>query len=490
MSALQRWFSKPYDLRHAFLLGVILPLTGLSASVVLVMVNWAQESLEARLQGEIELISRAVAPAISNNLDEGRTAEIRSSLESLFSIRRVYGAAVYDEDGELVVAAGTADQDVRASNTASGVVRTGEEEGGYRSVEGENVYSYFTPLIDHGGRIHGLLQITRDRREIDASVREVRSLAWLFWLLAMGVTAALTLVVYRPLVGRHVQVLLQRMTALARGERHVTFEPSSPREFAEIGAGFNGMVESIRATEEELRRRQRREQELQQKLDESERVAMIGRVAQGLAHELGSPLSVVDGRVRRLQAKDGDGRFTRALDDVRRQVVRMSDIVRQLLNYGRDAAGDRTEVDLYRLLQRLRAAADAEDVAIHIDSGSPRVSVVGDPVRLELAVSNLVRNAVRHARSRVDVGLRRLDDGRIGVYVEDDGPGVSEADLAHVFEPFYTRQPPGMGTGLGLAIVANVMREHDGEARYENRPGGGARFVLVLPPAGEERMQE
>ncbi len=91
MAAVNRSF-RSYDLRHAFLLGVLLPLAGLSASVVLLMVNWAERSLETRLQGEIELISRAVTPGISRNIESGDVAEIRRNLESLFGIRRVYGA--------------------------------------------------------------------------------------------------------------------------------------------------------------------------------------------------------------------------------------------------------------------------------------------------------------------------------------------------------------------------------------------------------------
>jgi len=476
--------SRPYDLRQAFMVGVLLPLAVLTASVVLVMVNWAEQSLESRLQGEIELISRAVAPSISTNLGDGRSEEIRRSLESLFSIRRVYGAAVYDGNGDLVVAAGTADQEVRTSEVASDVVRTGEDGGRYRSVDGRNVYSYFSPLIDHGGRIHGLLQITRDRREIDATVQEVSRLAWAFWLLAVVMSVAFTLLLYRRLVGRHVRTLLQRMNSLARGDRNVSFQAASPREFSEIGAGFNTMVDSIRHAEDELRERQRRERDLERRLQESERVAVVGRVAQGLAHELGSPLSVIDGRIRHLERNDQQGRFGKALQDVRRQATRMADIVRQLLNYGRSEEAAREPVCLAELLERVRQGAEAEGIEVRIQPGGGDLVVCGDPVRLELAVSNLLRNALRHARTRVEASVFRDADRRISLAVTDDGGGVEPEDLPHVFQPFFTRQPPGKGTGLGLAIVASVMREHGGEARYEPAPGSGARFVLSFSDDG------
>ena len=474
------WLSPPYDLRQAFFAGVLLPLAGLSATVVLVMVGWAERSLEARLQGEIELISRAVAPGIGATLDVGRHAQIRHSLESLFSIRPVYGAAVYDDRGERVVAAGIADRDLSGSRAASDVVRTGEQDGRYRQVQGRNVYAYFSPLLDQGGRIHGLLQITRDGREIDASLQELRLMAWSFWFAAVATSLVATLVIYRRMVGRHVRALLERMRALAAGERFVSFHTHAPREFAQIGAGFNDMVESIRRAEEELRERQLHERELYRKLQESERIAVVGRVAQGLAHELGSPLTVIEARVRRLERLDEQGRYREALEDVRRQATRMAGIVRQLLSYGRAGAGKHANVPLHDLLDRVLRDAGEDDGRIRRLCPGNRALVRGDPVRLELAVSNLVRNALRHAARRVEVGIACSTAG-VEVFVADDGPGVAEEDRPHIFQPFFTRQPPGRGTGLGLAIVARVMREHDGDVRHEEAPGGGSRFVLVFP---------
>jgi len=469
------WLARPYDLRHAFLLGVLLPLAGLSASVVLLMVNWAERSLESRLQGEIELISRAVTPGISTNLERGDDDEIRRSLDSLFSIRRVYGAAVYDDAGELVVSAGIADREVRTSDTATDVVRTGQDTGTYRRVEGENVYSYFSPLLDYGGRIQGLLQITRDRQEIDAAIADVRTLGWSLWTIGLIASAVVALVLYRRLVGQHVFELRNRMQAMSSGKRDVRFEATSPKEFAEIGEAFNTMVDSVRQAEEEV------ERTLERQLQESERVAVVGRVVQGLAHELGSPLSVIDGRVRRLE-RDSAGRHpdgNRFLQDIRRQVSRMTDIVRQLLNYGRTDTRARTRISVAELLNTV--CREHEDAQIDSCLRWPDAVVYGDPVRLELAVSNLVRNAVRHARQRVTIGVDDAGDGMLALFVEDDGPGVAAEDLPQIFEPFFTRQPPGKGTGLGLAIVASVMREHDGDVHVEPVPDGGARFTLYLP---------
>jgi len=482
------WVAGKYDLRQAFVLGVLLPLAGLSASVVLAVTSWAERSLETRLHGEIELISRAVAPEIGRSLvDRDREGEIRRSLESLFEIRRVYGAAVYDERGDLVVAAGTADQDLRTSQAASQVVQTGEDGGSYRSVDGQNVYAYFTPLLDYGGRIHGLLQITRDRQEIDASLAELRTLAWSVWAVAGMSSVLATLLLHRRMVGKPVRKLLDRMNALAAGERRVRYDADAPREFAQISVGFNAMANSIRRAEDELREQQLRERDLQQRLRESEEIATIGRVAQGLAHELGSPLSVVDGRVRRIQQSleqepTGTRSDDQALRDIRRQIVRMTNIVRQLLSYGRMEAGRSVEVPLFDLFARVVEELIDEECRIEIDPESISAIVRGDPVRLELAVSNLITNAVRHARSRVVVGAYHSAEG-ICIRVRDDGPGVAEEDQADIFQPFFTRQSSGEGTGLGLAIAANVMREHGGGIRYEEAPSGGAQLVLVFPAA-------
>jgi signal transduction histidine kinase len=463
------------------LLGVLAPIALLSALLVFGVSLWAERSLEARLQGEIELIARAVAPSISNRLSEGSVIELRESLNSLFSIRRVYGVAVYNAAGELLLAAGAADDSVRNSRAASGVVASGRDEGVYRRVDGQNVYAYFTPLLDRDNSIQGLLQITRQRQEIDAAIARLQWTTWALWGLAVLVVIGITLQLHRRLVGSRVESLLQHIDRIAGGEREKPLHIDAPREFSDIADSLNSMVAATHAAEQALQKKQEEERALQRRLDRSERDAEIGRVTEGLAHELGAPLTVVDGRVRQLQREQGGEQRTRAMRDIREQVQRMTDIVRQVLSYGRRENTDTRDIDLAPLVQRLCDSHrdDRVDLSVTLDA---RSVIHGDMPRVEMAVSNLVRNALRHADTCVEVRVHSTSSGDVTVSVQDDGAGVPETDREEIFSPFFSREPTGEGSGLGLAIVSNIMREHGGSVHYRDT-GKGATFELHFPPA-------
>lgn len=477
-----------YDLRRAMLLGILAPIALLSALLVLVVALWAERSLETRLQGEIELIARSVAPSISQRLGDGDISGIRDSLDSLFSIRRVYGVAVYNARGELLVAAGTADNTLRDSQAASGVVASGVDEGGYREVDGQTVYAYFTPLLDRNGRIQGLLQMTRQRREINQALTRLHLTAWSLWSFAVLVSIAITLQLYRRLIGSRVAMLLRSIDAFARGERDLKLFIRAPREFADIADSLNSMARATQDAEQALADKQEEERVLQRRLDQSERAAEIGRVAEGLAHELGAPLTVIDGRVRQLERRaDSPVNNARsAMDEIRQQVRRMGDIVRQLLSYGRREKSGHEAIELDALVERVCQTSGAEAGDLSLDC-IRRPVIRGDMLRVELAVSNLVRNALRHAASAVSVTVDNDASGAALVRVEDDGPGVAADDEQDIFKPFFSREPTGSGSGLGLAIVSNVMQEHGGQVRYE-RSDSGAVFELRFPTAqGEEK---
>jgi signal transduction histidine kinase len=142
-------------------------------------------------------------------------------------------------------------------------------------------------------------------------------------------------------------------------------------------------------------------------------------------------------------------------------------------------------LDVTELACRATDSVDPGTIALALraDGPAPRI---GDPIALERALTNVVENAVRHARTRVDVIVRHADgDGAVVVEVADDGPGFAPEDLPHVFEPLFrgdrARKANGAGAGLGLAIARRLARAHGGEISAENRPQGGARITVTLP---------
>lgn len=469
------------SLRAIGLAMLLLPVALFTAVVVTAIVRVAETALEERLQGEIELIARAVAPLISRHIDQGDVFLVRQSLQGVFDIGRVYGAAVYDHEGNLVARAGRADAEVQAEADAPSAA----EGGSYRQVGQRDVYTFFTPLSGQGGRINGLLQVNRERAEIDAALSRLRTGSWVAWGATLLALALLLFFVYRRLIEWPLHRLLGGMDEVTAGSRSTRIVLRQPREFAGLAKSFNTMIEAVDRAEAEREASRERELALLGRLQETEKIAAIGRVAAGIAHELGAPLSVIAGRAARVRRREPGPDTHYDLEQIDQETWRLKAIVEQLLEYCRGTEREHRPLDMRVVVtSAVRVVSEEEGgeatCTWRVPEGGMWVS--GDRVRLEIAVTNLLRNAMRHAEGHVRVSLQ-AEASHVRLRVADDGAGVAAKDAERLFEPFFTRQVSGRGTGLGLAIVASVALEHSGDAAYAGLDPelGGAVFELRLP---------
>ncbi|MFW5927184.1 MAG: ATP-binding protein [Wenzhouxiangella sp.] len=476
------------SLRLQLLLLIFLPLSLLAGGVVWMTFNTVEDLIERRLQKEIELVARAMRVPVEQRLQEGDLAGIERSLDAVFEIGRVYGAYVYDAGGRRVAVAGEARPGPREQVEAAELVAMGEEIGRYAELGGEEVFSYFVPLTGPTGRIEGLLQVVRLESEIAEQLGGIRARGWMFWGVVMTVMLIVLLVGHRLAVGRHVDRLVESMARIESGDQAHRAEVGGPVELAGVAGALNRMLDGIERMQSELNRQRRERQEMIEQMRSQEHLAALGRFSSGVAHELGAPLSVIDGDTRRLEQLDIDHEDARRrLTRIRRQVQRTRELISQLMEFVRSDHQEQKVVSVGRLLNRalagVRPESEARDIALDVSDVPAELKIEGWEVRLEHALVNLVRNAVQSARSRVEV---RVDesDGHILLSVEDDGPGVPEEERERIFEPFHTAGKDGHGTGLGLAIVKGVADEHRAEIRVgRSERLGGSRFELELPGA-------
>jgi signal transduction histidine kinase len=206
-------------------------------------------------------------------------------------------------------------------------------------------------------------------------------------------------------------------------------------------------------------------------------------------HELRTPLSVVKAAIEEARRSTGGGRIAGPLDEIDRQADRLSELVDELLVFARMEAGT---IELERKPVRLdeavvatteRMTAVARGAGVTLEASPTPVTVAGDRRRLEQLIGILVDNAVRHSPSgaTVSIGLEEADR-RAVLTVDDSGPGIPDDELPRIFDRFYrARTATDGGVGLGLAIARWVADGHGGSVAAENRPQGGARFVVSLP---------
>jgi two-component system sensor histidine kinase HydH len=208
---------------------------------------------------------------------------------------------------------------------------------------------------------------------------------------------------------------------------------------------------------------------------ERDRLAALGELSAGLAHEIRNPLGAIQGAVELLPESQWSG-------VIRQEVRRLEGLVRQFLDLSRRRDADMGWVDASRWIEQVRTRLEAPDVVFAASNGigASRLGFIGDPERLLQVVENWVRNARQAGARQILIGLEMGDRGReIGFYVEDDGEGIAPEDFQKIFAPFYTTRTEG--TGLGLSICSQIAQNHESRIEVRSQPGQGARFSFWLP---------
>ncbi len=444
-----------------------------------------EDHVEQRMQKDLELVARAIQLPVSHALERDRMGSVVQALESAFSIGRVYSAYVYDNSGQEIAVAGVRDPEPH-SGRLTRFAAQGEQRGEYGEVAGKEVYSFFVPLNDSGGRINGLLQLTRRQSDFRTDISQTRRQGFLWLLGSVVAISSLVLFGHHRALGAHVNRLCHSMALVGSGDRKYRLQPSGPKELASLGRELNNMLDNMDRAQREIEDRRAAQRDLETRLRRSEKLAAIGQVAAGVAHELGTPLSVIDGRAQRALRESDTQSAAKAWQAVRVETDRMGQIIRQLLDFSHRGSLHCRKVLPAQLVRSavlaLEFEAEAGCVQVDVDAPDDAKAVMVDPVRIEQALVNLLRNALQAAPGgHVRISCQTPEQGGVTFMVEDDGPGVDKGNAQQVFEPFFTTKPPSKGTGLGLSLVQSIVEEHGGDIEVQRSELGGALFVLRLP---------
>ena len=318
----------------------------------------------------------------------------------------------------------------------------------------------------------------RERAMLEASLDAIQgNLVVSIGMLLALIGVAGTLVALR--IVRPLKEIERHLDRIARGHRGPLDLASADREIVSLRQALDHMLDELD---------QRRE-----RLVRSEKLAALGTLLSGVAHELNNPLSNISSSVQILieEAGELDAQQARRLHgQIDEQTERARRIVRTLLDFARDRPLRRDPVRLRELVERtigFLAGAIPSDtrIVVAIDA---ELGLRGDDQRLQQALLNLVQNAVeaQEGRGEVRIAARRVPGGRdrapaVEIEVADDGPGIDPAIAARIFDPFFTTKDVGRGSGLGLFVAHEIVVEHGGTIDVRSSPGAGACFRIVLP---------
>jgi len=353
--------------------------------------------------------------------------------------------------------------------------------------------------------ILGILETDFSTATVDTVIRKHRIGTIAFGgLFIIMISFSLFIILYK-FVSKPVSLLDKGMQKLAKGELDHVIEIHSRDEMGLLADTFNAMAGDIRrykdnmenwtkALEEEIRKKTSEIMKSHDQLINAEKLASLGRMAAGVAHELNSPLTgiVTFSHLMLKRMPPENKQDIEDLEVIIEQAERCSKIIKGLLGFSRKTSAEKVFVNINTLTENtismVRNQAKFHNIkfALNFDNSLPQIPI--DPNQLQQVFINLLINAAdaMNERGQVTVATRTsLDTASRRKFVEieftDTGPGIPEEHLGKVFEPFFTTKPVGKGTGLGLAVSYGIIKKHGGNIFVRSELGRGASFFVRLP---------
>lgn len=375
-----------------------------------------------------------------------------------------------------------------------------EERTFVEKIAGNEALLTYLPVAVKGDTV-GALEVSGPLTERDNQFRfEIMQIVG---RTALGALAAFLAVAVAGFffVGRPMRRLVAKARRIGTGDLSTPLTLKQHDEVGELAAEINQMCERLALAQARVEEETNRRLAASEQLRHADRLTTVGKLASGVAHELGTPLNVVSGRAKMIARGQVKGaELLESAQAIVDQADRMTNIIKQLLGFARRREPQRRKESLRGIVDRTLALLGpmAEKAAIKFNAiaGEPEPFADIDVAQIEQALTNLVVNAIQAmpkggnltVRSCEEVvsapaGLSTTNGAYACLHVEDSGIGMTAEQLRHAFEPFFTTKDVGSGTGLGLSVAYGIVRDHGGWIAATSTLDQGSRFSIYLPTA-------
>ncbi|MBT3391654.1 MAG: HAMP domain-containing protein [Chloroflexi bacterium] len=360
-----------------------------------------------------------------------------------------------------------------SSEVGKSVLEQGQAYNGVAFVVNETYMTRYEPLHDHQGSVVGSLYVGARVASFEQLVKDFNDRVVLIIIICLALTA-ITAVPIAQIITRPIVRLVEANQRLAEGDMTVRVRAEGSSELATLGESFNIMVEKLDSA--------------QQQLLHKEKLASLGQLAAGIAHELNNPLGTILllADVLKKETPEDDPK-REDLKVIIQETARCKNIVADLLNFSRQQELLTQDVYIPALVEQVLTSIyhqpAFEGIKIIQDFDAQIPAIQADPAQLQQVFINLLSNAADaiDGEGQIEISAQPTNGQWIEIKVSDSGCGISPEHLRKLFAPFFTTKALGKGTGLGLSIVYGIIKMHRGQIVAQSQEGVGTTFVITLP---------
>src|SRR5215510_8433962 len=375
------------------------------------------------------------------------------------------------------------------------VLQSGKGIDGYIRDQRTPLYYRIEPITDSGNQLTGAFVLARQGYGMSASIERRRNRILMTTIVLVILLSLLTLILVRRSVTRPINQLIRRIKEMSQGKREESIEIEGRDEVASLAREFNLMCQKLQESYARLVDEQQEKLRLEHELRHSERLASVGRLAAGLAHEIGT--SIIGGRSEYLLRRPrGPEELKDNLGVIRSQSDHIAAIVRQLLEFSRRREPVFRPIDLLALLDNVKYLLahqlQEKNMRVEMEGFGDLPKISADPELLKQVFTNLYSNSL-HALGlggMIKIKAEITDRGPnasptrspwLRISFEDNGAGINPENIGRVFDPFFTTKDVGEGIGLGLSVSYGIIQEHGGEIQVKSGPDRFTCFIIYLP---------
>lgn len=468
-----------------------------------------RENIVREIRVGMRGFTRAIQAALNDVYgDEKNLRATQEFIDRVGSRGNIHGLVVYDMLGKPVAVSVSLQETKEFPDLdptpilqidPSPVFEDGEGMEGYADNPGQLVYYRVEPIFNSDNNLVGAFVLGRRGWGMSRTIEARRNRIILTTSALVFLLCLFILIIVRRNISRPIQELIERIREIGKGRWEQRIEVSGRDEVSCLAEEFNRMCERLQQTYNSLIQEQQEKLKLEKDLRYSEKLASVGQLAAGLAHEIGTPLNIIAGRAEYLLRRQRSSEeMNENLNIMLSQIDRVAAIVRRLLEFSRRKEPALRTTDISSLLTNVQRLLQhqIEEKRVGVETGLAATlpKIQADPDLLQQVFINLYLNSLYAIGAGGAIKIKAEvtqeppfnqanGEGWLKISFEDNGAGIAAEHIDHVFDPFFTTKDIGEGTGLGLSVTYGIVKDHGGAIRVESEPGHFTRFIIHLPIA-------